>query len=138
MVVMILAAEAAFPRGNNSDGGRLRDLDFADLAAKTVGSYGAISVDVSIVVQNVGDVCSYVILLGALSSSLLEEWTGSDGAWTSFSVVTPVVVLLLVSPPCLIRHVSNLRYIVRSRRVSGVVDASLGMLVRGLRRRELM
>lgn len=115
LVVLILAAEAAFPRGDDGngdgDGGILSNLDFAELAVKSLGWYGATAVDVSIVVGNAGDVCSYVVLVGALTASLLEDLVGNNAAWTSFSVVTPVMVLFFVYPPCLVRHFSNLRWL---------------------------
>lgn len=94
-------------------GGRLDDIEYAHLARETLGPLGAKSVDVFIVINNFGDVCSYVILVGSLTASLLLDWFGtsaSDAWWASFSVVAPVMVLLFVFPPCLIRHFSNLRY----------------------------
>lgn len=146
VVILIMAAEKAFPRtgddgsrisilssapganlpvGGDGQGGiggggaRLADLDFAELAEETFGRYGATSVNVSIVIGNFGDVCSYVVLVGSLASSLLDEWFGGDentdddsgdsAWWSSFSVVTPIMVALFVFPPCLIRHFSNLR-----------------------------
>ena len=94
--------------------GRLADVDFAQLARETLGPYGSLSVDLAIVVQCFGDVASYVILIGSLTASLLKEWAGSaasDAWWSSFSVVAPVMVILFVLPPSLIRHLSNLRYL---------------------------
>lgn len=93
-------------------GGRLDDIEYAHLAKETVGPLGATSVDAFIVINNFGDVCSYVILVGSLTASLLLDWFGasaSDAWWASFSVVTPVMAVLFVFPPCLIRHFSNLR-----------------------------
>lgn len=92
--------------------GRLDDIEYARLARETVGSLGAKSVDAFIVINNFGDVCSYVILVGSLTAALLLDWFGtsaSDAWWAAFSVVTPVMVVLFVFPPCLIRHFSNLR-----------------------------
>ena len=80
---------------------------------ETIGPLGAKSVDAFIVINNFGDVCSYVILVASLTASLLFEWFGasaSDAWWASFSVVAPVMTVLFVFPPCLIRHFSNLRY----------------------------
>ncbi|CAN0254205.1 unnamed protein product, partial [Ectocarpus fasciculatus] len=137
-VVLINASEISFPNGysragtNNNNGyptgieltegregggghgGRLDDIEFAHLARETVGPLGPLAVDASIVLGNFGDVCSYVILVGSLTGSLLLEWFGggaSDAWWASFSVVTPVMVVLFVFPPCLIRHFSNLRWL---------------------------
>eukprot|EP00752_Nemacystus_decipiens_P007560 g6753.t1 len=98
----------------NGDGGRLDDIEYAHLAMETVGPLGAKSVDAFIVINNFGDVCSYVILVGSLTASLLLDWFGasaSDAWWASFSVVTPVMAVLFVFPPCLIRHFSNLRWL---------------------------
>lgn len=98
--------------GGGGDAGRLDDIEFAHLAGETVGPLGPLAVDVAIVLCNFGDVCSYVILVGSLTGSLLLEWfggTASDVWWASFSVVTPVMAVLFVFPPCLIRHFSNLR-----------------------------
>ena len=92
--------------------GRLDDIEYAHLARETVGPLGAKSVDAFIVINNFGDVCSYIILVGSLTASLLLDWFGtsaSDAWWASFSVVTPVMAVLFVFPPCLIRHFSNLR-----------------------------
>lgn len=98
--------------GSGIGSGRLDDIEYAHLARETVGPLGARSVDAFIVVNNFGDVCSYVILVGSLTASLLLDWFGaaaSDAWWASFSVVTPVMAVLFVFPPCLIRHFSNLR-----------------------------
>ena len=105
------------PRGAIAEGsqtGRPADVDFAQLARETLGPYGSLSVDMAIVVQCFGDVSSYVILIGSLGSSLLEEWGGSaasDAWWSSFTVVAPVMVFFFVLPPSFIRHLSNLRYL---------------------------
>eukprot|EP00903_Cladosiphon_okamuranus_P006099 g6009.t1 len=100
--------------GGDVGGGRLDDIEYAHLARETIGPLGAKSVDVFIVINNFGDVCSYVILVGSLTASVLLDWFGasaSDAWWASFSVVTPVMVVLFVFPPCLIRHFSNLRWL---------------------------
>ncbi|CAM9489938.1 unnamed protein product, partial [Sphacelaria rigidula] len=107
-VALILAAEAT----SAGEAGTLEELEFSALAKRTLGSHGGWIVDSSIVVQNFGAVCSYVVLVGSLTTSMLEEWAGIDGAlhwWQSFYAVTPVMVLVLVLPPCLVRHFSNLR-----------------------------
>ncbi|CAN0100820.1 unnamed protein product, partial [Ectocarpus sp. 6 AP-2014] len=139
IVVLINASEISFPQGyartgTSSDNGpselaggrgggggggggdadRLDDIEFAQLARETVGPLGPLAVDAAIVLCNFGDVCSYVILVGSLTGSLLLEWfggTASDVWWASFSVVTPVMAVLFVFPPCLIRHFSNLRWL---------------------------
>lgn len=95
----------------------LEELEFSALAKRTVGQHGGWIVDVSIIVGNFGANCSYVILVGSLTTSMLREWGGAEGAegavywWESFYVVTPLLVLFLVLPPCLVRHFSNLRYV---------------------------
>ncbi|CAM9872708.1 unnamed protein product, partial [Laminaria digitata] len=140
IVVLIDASELTFPRGYTRGGGgssggggsggvemldhsghgdehgrdRSGDVEFAHLAKETLGPYGAMSVDVAVVLQNLGDICSYVILVGSLTVSLLEEWVGDSASgawWASFSVVTPVMVTAFVFPVCLIRHFSNLRWV---------------------------
>lgn len=98
--------------GNEEGGDKSGDVEFAHLALETLGPYGALSVDVAVVLQNLGDICSYVILVGSLTVSLLDEWVGdseSGAWWASFSAVTPVMVAVFVFPVCLIRHFSNLR-----------------------------
>ncbi|CAM9873496.1 unnamed protein product, partial [Pylaiella littoralis] len=100
--------------GEGGDDGRLDDVEYAQLARETIGHVGARSVDASIVLNNFGDVCSYVILVGSLTGDLLLGWFGgsaSDAWWASFSVVTPVMAVLFVFPPCLVRHFSNLRWV---------------------------
>lgn len=124
MVILVKTAEEAFPTiGDTSNGARereqLRDLDFAELAQETMGRGGRVVVNASIVAGNFGDVCSYVLLVGSLTGSLLQEWfgggedvddySGDDSWWSSFSVVTPIMVAVFVLPPCLVRHFSNLR-----------------------------
>ncbi|CAM9980323.1 unnamed protein product, partial [Scytosiphon promiscuus] len=99
---------------SDGDDGRLDDIEFAQLARETIGPLGERSVDFFIVVNNFGDVCSYIILVGSLTGSLLLEWFGdsaSDAWWASFSLVTPLMTVLFVFPPCLIRHFSNLRWL---------------------------
>lgn len=112
-VVLILAAEASSANGT---GGSLEDLEFATLASRTLGEHGDAMVDLSIVVNNFGAVCSYVILVGSLTSSVLTEWIGEEitnsvsmPLWSSFYFIAPLMVLVFVLPPCLIRHLSNLR-----------------------------
>lgn len=109
-VVLILAAEAS----SLGAAGTLEELEFDALAKRTLGYHGGWIVDSSIVVQNFGAVCSYVVLVGSLTSSMLVEWAGADGAahwWESFYCITPLMVLLFVLPPCLVRHFSNLRWV---------------------------
>lgn len=112
-VVLISAAEAcSLGRGNGSSG-TFDDLEFGTLAARTLGKYGPPMVEISIIVGNFGAVCSYVLLVGGLTTSLLAEWSEAAGRvvmwWESFYLVTPLIVLMLVLPPCLVRHLSNLR-----------------------------
>lgn len=90
----------------------LDDIEITYVGKATLGPHGAGLVDSFIILSNFGDICSYVFLVGSLTGSLLEEWVGesaSDAWWASFSFVTPVMVILCVFPPCLIRHYSNLR-----------------------------
>ena len=112
----MLAAEASCQGGQGS----IEELDYTVLAARTLGEHGPILVDVSIVTVNFGAVCSYIILIGSLTSSMLGEWSATSIApgtvdvaiawWESFYFVAPVMVLFFVFPPCLVRHFSNLRY----------------------------
>lgn len=107
-VALILAAEVSSTHGT----GTLEELEFAALAKRTLGHYGGWVVDGSIVVQNFGAVCSYVVLVGSLTTSMLTEWAGAEGVahwWQSFYSITPLMVLVFVLPPCLVRHFSNLR-----------------------------
>lgn len=83
-----------------------------------MGEHGEVLINASIVVQNFGAVCSYVLLIGGLTTSILVEWLGDDASdsvilplWTSFYFVAPLMVLLFVLPPCLVRHFSNLRWV---------------------------
>lgn len=114
-VVLIQAAEAsALESGKNGGtGGSLEDLEYTAVAARTLGEYGPSLVDGSIVLQNFGSVCSYVILVGGLTTSIIGELSGGvTGAWwQSFYFVTPLIVSILVLPPCLVRHFSNLRWL---------------------------
>ncbi|CAN0103655.1 unnamed protein product, partial [Laminaria digitata] len=86
-------------------------LEYTEVARRTLGELGPYAVDGSIVLQNFGAVCSYVILVGGLATSIIGELSaGVTGLWwQNFYFVMPVIVLLLVLPPCLVRHFSNLR-----------------------------
>lgn len=83
MVLLIRATEASLSRhGSEESGGsggntgaKLEDLDVAKLAKCTIGRHGPLLVDGSIVVLNFGAVCSYVVLVGGLSTTLLSEWS---------------------------------------------------------------
>lgn len=82
-------------------------------APHTLGEHGNLIVNPSIVLQNVGSVCSYVLLVVGLTTSVLEEWIGLEAgdivhSWASFFFITPLMVALLVLPQCLVRHLSNL------------------------------
>lgn len=109
--MLVLAAEVASANGT---GGKLEDLEFATLASRTLGEHGDFIVGSSIVLQNFGAVCSYVLLVGGLTTSVIAEWTGLEAGdmvplWASFFFITPLMATLLVLPPCLVRHFSNLR-----------------------------
>lgn len=116
-MALILAAEASSANGT---GGSLEDLEFSVLASRTMGEHGEVLINASIVVQNFGAVCSYVLLIGGLTTSMLVEWLEDDASadsvilplWTSFYFVAPLMVLLFVLPPCLVRHFSNLRWVI--------------------------
>ncbi|CAN0426547.1 unnamed protein product, partial [Laminaria digitata] len=92
------------------------DLEYTTLAKRTLGKYGPLVVDGSIVLECAGSVCSYVVLIGGLVTSLIVECTTGGVAtgvwWQSFYFVTPLIFLLFVVPPCLVRHFSNLRWVV--------------------------
>ena len=117
-MVLIQAAEALSIGGEKEGGGggdtTLDDLEYTTLARRTLGKYGPSVVDGSIVLECAGSVCSYVGLIGGLVTSLIVECTGeATGAWwQSFYFVTPLIFLLCVLPPCLVRHFSNLRWVV--------------------------
>ena len=123
-VVLIKAAEALSTRYGEEDGGgggtALANLDYTELARRTLGKYGPPIVDGALALQLTGATCSYVLLIGGLVTSLIVECTGGAiGAWwQSFYFVTPLIFLLLVLPACLVRHFSNLRY--RRRRTPPV------------------
>ncbi|CAM9387943.1 unnamed protein product [Ascophyllum nodosum] len=116
-VVLILAAEASCQGGHGS----VEELDYTVLVARTLGEHGPALVDLSVVTMNFGAVCSYIILIGGLVSSMLLEWSAASAEpgsmdviiswWQSFYFVTPVMVLFFVLPPCLVRHFSNLRWL---------------------------
>ena len=115
-VVLIQAAEALSSGGGNAGGGdgdltALDDLEYTTLARKTLGKHGPSVVDGSIVLECAGSVCSYVLLIGGLATSLIAEGTGGAtyAWWQSFYFVTPVIFFVFVLPPCLVRHFSNLR-----------------------------
>lgn len=115
VVVLIKAAEAVSIRdgeGGAGSGTTLSDLNYTELARRTLGKYGPPMVDVTMAFQLTGSMCSYILLVGGLMTSLIAEITGEDtGAWwQSFYFVTPTVFVLFVLPACLIRHFSNLRY----------------------------
>ena len=114
-MVLIRAAEALSSRdgeGGDSGGASLDDLEYTEIARRTLGKYGAPVLDGSIVLQIAGALCSYVILIGGLVTSLIAEFTGGATGvwWQSFYFVTPMTFLLFVLPVCLVRHFSNLRY----------------------------
>lgn len=113
MVVLIQAAEAISSGGGKVGGyggTTLDDLEYTELTRRTLGKYSPTVVDGSIVLQNSGALCAYVLLIGGLSTSLIAE--GAGGAtgtwWQSFYFVTPMICALFALPPCLIRHFSNL------------------------------
>ncbi|CAN0385322.1 unnamed protein product [Discosporangium mesarthrocarpum] len=109
LVVLIEAAERASVIDMSN---KPEDWGFAELAESTLGPSGSLAVDWSIVLTNFGDVCSYVVVIGSLTSSLLTEWTGgAGGAWTSFSTMATLMVVVFVLPSCLVRHFSHLRWI---------------------------
>ena len=144
-VVLILAAEASCQGGHGS----VEELDYTVLVARTLGEHGPALVDLSVVTMNFGAVCSYIILIGGLVSSMLLEWSAASAEpgsmdviiswWQSFYFVTPVMVLFFVLPPCLVRHFSNLRctqadspvratllYMLLSINISWLMNAGLG------------
>ncbi|CAM9199251.1 unnamed protein product [Choristocarpus tenellus] len=105
------------------------ELGFSELAMVTMGEKGSKAIDASIILMNFGDCCSYVLVVGSLLTSLLDDWTGgTGGAWTSFYLVTSAVVIFLVLPLCLIRHFSNLRR-VKMTRDFPVATFSLGAIM---------
>eukprot|EP00903_Cladosiphon_okamuranus_P010528 g9958.t1 len=145
MVVLIKAAEAsastlAKERGAEkgekiaatSGRAQIEDLEFATIAKRTIGTHAPLLLDGSIVVLNFGAVCSYVVLVGGLTTALLTEWSeGSQVAqwWESFYIVTPLIVGFLVLPPCLIRHFSNLRWLAGFS--LGAIAAVVGLVILG-------
>ncbi|CAM9582688.1 unnamed protein product, partial [Ectocarpus sp. 13 AM-2016] len=71
-------------------------------------------VDGSIVLQNTGAVCSYVILLGGLATSLLSElleYFEVTGWWDSFYFVTPFVVFTAVLYVSSLKHFGDLSWV---------------------------
>lgn len=60
---------AASSNGNNVH----KKHEYAKLAADSLGDNGPSIVDLSITLQNAGAVCSYVVILGGLVTSLVME-----------------------------------------------------------------
>eukprot|EP00903_Cladosiphon_okamuranus_P010527 g9957.t1 len=94
--------------GGKEEGGRSgraahAKTKYAILAEESMGEAGPYIIDGVIAVQNGGAVCSYVIILGGLATSLLSgflEWLEvTPGWWDGFYVVMPVVVFCFVLWP---------------------------------------
>lgn len=93
----------------------LKELNFASAIRRTIGRGGGMFTDLVVILALFGANCSYMVIIGGLVTSLITEWTNAadDGVilscYRSFSCMTPLLVLVFVIPPSLIRHVSNLR-----------------------------
>lgn len=103
--------------GQEHSGAATEEMEYPFVAKHTLGAWGGKAADGFIVLQNFGSCVSYLIIIGELMTSLAADWIDSEtlGAtgklWRSFYFLLPVMVLLFVLPPCLIRHFSNLRFV---------------------------
>lgn len=106
-------AESGSPA--TGSGASIDELEYTVVARRTLGRRGAKAVDAFIFVQSFGTALSILIIMGSLTTSVLSEWTETETSsafarlWYSFYFVLPVMVVLFVIPPSLIRHFSNVR-----------------------------
>ena len=82
------AAEALSTGGEKEAGGgggtTVDDLEYTTLARRTLGKCRPSVVDGSIVLECAGSVCSYIVLIGGLVTSLIVECTGEAIINTSY------------------------------------------------------
>jgi amino acid permease len=101
---LILLNQAAVKR---APGSKIEHYGYSDLARDSYGEKGARGTDGCITVKLYLAALSYVLLMGSIASSLLESWTGSETALTSFYFLCPLLTFVVVLPPCLLRHLSE-------------------------------
>lgn len=87
----------------------LKTYSYGDIANKAFGEkYGKYIIEISIIINNFGGLLSYVIIIGSLLQSILNQrispnvWYGSIG----FSTILPMA--LFVAPLCLVRNFGHL------------------------------
>ncbi|KAG5190292.1 transmembrane amino acid transporter protein-domain-containing protein [Tribonema minus] len=84
-----------------------KNLDYAVLAHTTHGPMGSFAVDGSIAVYNATACLSYVLLIGSMTSELVQGWSGSDSFVTQSYFTTPIMALLFVFPLGLLPHYTH-------------------------------
>ncbi|RYH14141.1 hypothetical protein EON65_34075 [archaeon] len=86
---------------------------YAQLAEYTVGNIGRYLIDVSIVINNAGALLSYILIIGTLSSDVLQTFSGcNDNDWycnAGFLTLFPIIFFTI--PLCLIRNFGHLALI---------------------------
>lgn len=87
-------------------------MDYAKIALYGLGPYGAIAVDLSIVIFNGGTILSYALYIGELSRSVLVAYGADPAAWySSESFLLAIISIIVVFPLCLIRRFGHLAVI---------------------------
>ncbi|XP_017984128.1 PREDICTED: putative sodium-coupled neutral amino acid transporter 7 isoform X2 [Theobroma cacao] len=92
---------------------------YAGLMAESFGSFGSLSVQICVMVTNLGCLIIYLIIIGdvlcgiqtggTLHLGLLQEWFGIQW-WNSRAYVILFVVLFVVLPLVLLPHMNSLRH----------------------------
>lgn len=104
-------------------------FDFADIVFACFGIYGAVSLDSSIVCIMGGSVLSYALLLGSLSSTVVDQYTTTTAWYTSDAFLTTLWVVLIIFPMCTARQLGHLAIIAYYS--IGVVFATTFLIILG-------
>lgn len=85
-------------------------LEYSGLAGKIMGKRGELLVDSSILIQCLGSLMGYILVVGLTISDLLESW-GCGSMICNTLPVTVGCVAFFVTPFCLFRHFGHFAWI---------------------------
>ena len=112
--ILIISADK-YDRYNNKD-----DNDsiwnYAELAVRSLGTYSDNVVDLLIVIGSIGEIISYLLIIGTLMISVISTYTTitADQWYYNESFLIVMIVVFLILPFCLIRtfgHTAIISYV---------------------------
>jgi sodium-coupled neutral amino acid transporter 11 len=90
---------------------QIQVFDYSRMATHYLGRRGGLVVDYSFVINNIGGIISYILIVGSLIKSVIRTFSSAHGWYTHIGFLTVAPIVTFTVPCCLIRHYGDLAII---------------------------